>query len=849
MSRNRWVARVGLGTGCWAFVLVGICMGGMLASCGSDGADIAVGDDDIVAPPVDGEGGDGDGAAGDVATPDGHPDGVSSDGDDPDTGPPADVLPECNSPAAFGCPCEQADDCQSGWCVPTGDGSQCSKSCDASCPEGWSCKLVNNADGDPTNICVPLYTNLCRPCASGADCTQLGDTGGYCLTDPDGAGSFCGGTCNDAVPCPDGYACETVTLAGDTVVDQCVPTTGACRCNDLAIKEGASTECSIANNFGTCLGGRTCTEESLAACDAATPFEETCNGEDDDCDEAIDEDVSPVCESSNEWGTCYGVEACDEGVATGCDAPEPAEELCDGEDNNCDGLTDEGFADTDGDDKADCVDPDIDGDGIPNDDDNCPTVPNPDQPQADMDTDGQGDECDEDADGDGTTKDDGDCDDLDPALQCTTYYWDSDGDGAGVCSIQKCLCAPTGSYQVIGCDAATEDCDDGTELVAPGLEDLCDGLDNDCDGAPDGGTPDTDGDGVRDECDTDDDGDGISDGEDNCPLTPNTDQFDADGDGDGNVCDPDADDDTVLNSGDNCWLVPNIEQTNCDQDAQGDACDPDDDDDGFIDELDCASCNPAIPFAFELCNGLDDDCNGETDEGFEGVGLACDGEDPDACETGILTCNADGSGTDCFEDAGLSNEFCDGADNDCDGKIDEGWPGLGDPCDGDDSDLCANGITVCDLVTGQDVVCGFETPSDVTESCDGDDNDCDGDIDEAFTDLGEVCDGNDTDGCAHGVRVCAADGSGTECGPENPANVPELCSNNQDDDCDGEINEGCKPEVVDFTFSSVVFDGVSDDGGAWTVDATGGEVGLSSPVSDPGVMWTVDFGFHHTIGN
>jgi len=73
-------------------------------------------------------------------------------------------------------------------------------------------------------------------------------------------------------------------------------------------------------------------------------------------------------------------------------------EVCDGVDNDHDGLIDEAFPDTDGDGAANCVDNDDDGDTVPDATDNCPLQPNPDQ--TDSDGDGIGDECAGDGDGD-----------------------------------------------------------------------------------------------------------------------------------------------------------------------------------------------------------------------------------------------------------------------------------------------------------------------------------------------------------------------------------------------------------------------------------------------------------------
>ena len=60
-------------------------------------------------------------------------------------------------------------------------------------------------------------------------------------------------------------------------------------------------------------------------------------------------------------------------------------------------------------------------------------------------------------------------------------------------------------------------------------------------------------------------------------------------------------------------------------------------------ESSCASGGDGVP---ETCNGLDDDCDGDTDEDWSLLGKPCDGEDADACETGVYVCMEDGSGVD-----------------------------------------------------------------------------------------------------------------------------------------------------------------------------------------------------------
>jgi hypothetical protein len=162
--------------------------------------------------------------------------------------------------------------------------------------------------------------------------------------------------------------------------------------------------------------------------------------------------------------------------------------------------------------------------------------------------------------------------------------------------------------------------------------------------------------------------------------------------------------------------------------------DVDSDDDGYEWHLDCDDQNwGAHPGAQELCDAVDNDCDGEIDEDFPTKGDPCTVGLGECERTGNRVCTADGTGTSCSATPGTPYlELCDGLDNDCDEETDEDFPGKGDPCTVGLGECKRSGQTVC-TTDGGGTSCSATPGTPYLELCDGLDNDCDSEVDEACT--------------------------------------------------------------------------------------------------------------------
>jgi MYXO-CTERM domain-containing protein len=381
---------------------------------------------------------------------------------------------------------------------------------------------------------------------------------------------------------------------------------------------------------------------------------------------------------------------------------------------------------------------------------------------------------------------------------------DNDKDGAG-----------TGS----GCQGIP-DCDDTDPSVNPKATESCDDqIDNDCDLTPNDGCPgvdckDGDGDsfGVGKDCVLEDCDDSNKDHypwapekcgdnkDDNCNKIADDGckgrqcvDADMDGYGVGAGCPgpQDCDDaDRSVNPG-----VPGEQGQTCgdgvDNDCDtvaDDGCSTSVDGDGdgasvgggATGQPDCNDRDPKIgPGQKETCGDkIDNDCDGTVDDGCPGVD--CKDGDGDGWGVGKDCKIADCDDTDAAVHPWAKEVCGDGVDNDCDTTVDDGCDGV----DCKDADLDGWGVGKDCKKPDCDDSDGGTSPW-VKEICaDGKDNNCDGAIDEDCI----ICQDNDGDG--HGVGPKCTSWDCDDSDPDSYPGAPERC-NNKDNDCDGEVDNDC----------------------------------------------------------
>lgn len=209
-------------------------------------------------------------------------------------------------------------------------------------------------------------------------------------------------------------------------------------------------------------------------------------------------------------------------------------------------------------------------------------------------------------------------------------------------------------------------------------------------------------------------------------------------------------------------------------------------------------CEGEILAKQEVCNGVDDNCDGQTDEGIAncctvGELRPCySGDAKNAgqgiCVRGVEQCILDeqtrgGKWGLCEGDVKPAIEVCDGLDNDCNGQIDDGLPTK--DCKTSQVGECEAGQEQCK--DGKISCLPKKTPQ--PELCNGKDDDCDGQIDELFPQRGQPCKVDGALGpCAEGIQIACQAGK-VVCQALYQAEPAERCNDGIDNDCNGKVDE------------------------------------------------------------
>lgn len=342
---------------------------------------------------------------------------------------------------------------------------------------------------------------------------------------------------------------------------------------------------------------------------------------------------------------------------------------------------------------------------------------------------------------------------IDEGCTVFTFYLDNDNDGYGNSANSITQTTPTPPTGYVG---PSGDCNDNNNTIYPGAPELCNSIDDNCNGLIDDG------------------------------VTNITYYADADGDGYGNA---------------------SVSQSTCNGAPSG----------YVTDATDCNDNNNAIhPGAAEVCNNIDDNCNGLTDDGLTFTTYYAD---------------ADGDG---HGNAMVSQSTCNGAPS--------GYVANATDCNDNNNTINPGALEICNTV----------------------DDDCDGDIDDADAGIyGQTYWNADSDGDGYGdlnvstqtlacYQPVGYTSDYSDCNDQNPnINIAalEVCGNSVDDNCNGTIDEGCSgcanPSTADAGADQSICIGTSANlagsvgGGATTGTwSTSGDGSFSPNANDLNASYT-----------